>query len=228
MAKNIWKKQPIYVGVVSTKKGLSLIAAQQPAADLIELRFDTLYAANTDALDLALKVLPKRKNPVLLTLRTKSEGGSVSWKSTERLRLFEKLIPYVDAVDFELANLPLMKSALTLARQLDKKVILSAHSTTHKITYKSGLQWLDEFRHVRAEIYKISSLARTQSDLHILAKLLINHAKLRLAVMATGPMSVISRQALPLLGSRLVYGYLDVPSAKKQPSIQEIRNLMAQ
>jgi 3-dehydroquinate dehydratase type I len=214
----------LYVGCISTDKGLALLDKKQPDADLVEIRFDTLYANHVDALDQVLAVLPKRKNPVLLTLRTKNEGGSVAWKSTERIRLFEKLIPHVDAVDFELANLPLLKPSVQLARQHNKKIILSAHSINRKITYKHGLNWLDNFRKNRAEIYKIAALARTRQDLNVLVKLLVDHPELRIAIMGIGPMAAESRKILPLLGSKLVYGYLDIPSAKNQPSIKEIRN----
>jgi len=223
MALNIWKKPLIHVGCISTEKGLPLITKKQSDADLVELRFDTLYTAHPDALDRVLPFLQKRKNPMLLTLRTKNEGGSHAWKSTERIRLFEKLIPHVDAVDFELANLPLLKPSLALARRLDKKIILSAHAISRKITYKRGQQWLDRFRKHRAEIYKVAALARTQQDLNVLAKLLIDHPELRIGIMAIGPMAAQSRKVMPLLGSKLVYGYLDAPSAKNQPSLQEIR-----
>ena len=216
-----WKKPLLRVGCVSTEKGLSLITQKQAHADLIELRFDTLYAAGV-GIDLVISVLQKRKNPVLLTIRTKSEGGSKSWKSTERISLFKQLIPHVDAVDLEFANLPLLPEPLKLAREIDKKVILSAHSINRKITYQRGADWLRRMRRTRAAFYKIATLARSESDLGVLVKLQVNHPELRLAVMGIGPMAALSRKILPLLGSRLVYGYLDTPAAKDQPAIQEI------
>lgn len=212
----------IQVGTVSTREGLALITRKQPQVDLIELRFDALRANHADALGLARAALEKRQNLVLLTLRTQNEGGAHGWKSTERIRLFEKLLPYADAVDFELANLPLIKSALQLARRLGKKIVLSTHSTKRKITYKRGIEWLEHARHTRAEIYKIATLARTRKDLNVLVKLLVNHPELRLAIMATGPQAKTSRLVLPLLGSRLVYGYLDAPAAKGQPPLREV------
>jgi 3-dehydroquinate dehydratase-1 len=223
MSQTLWKKKLIHVGCISTDKGLPLITKKQPEADLIELRFDSLHASRIGALEQVLPVLQKRKNPVLLTLRTKNEGGSHCWKSTERSRLFEKLLPHVDAVDFELANLHLLRPSLTLARQLDKKIILSAHSINRKITYKRGQLWIGKFRKTRAETYKISTLCRTPQDLNVLVKLLVNHPELRLALMAIGPMAGKSRQVLPLLGSRFVYGYLDAPAAKGQPSLKDVR-----
>jgi 3-dehydroquinate dehydratase-1 len=223
MARTLWKKPLIYVGCVSTEQGLALITRKQSAADLIELRFDTLYAGNRDAVELAVGALQKRKNPVLLTIRTKEEGGAKGWKSTERVRLFRRLLPHVDAVDLEFANLRLIKEVLLLARGLDKKIILSAHSVTRKITYKRGAGWLDNMRRVHADIYKIATLTRSLQDLRVLVRLQIDHPELRLAIMGLGPMAGLSRRVLPLLGSRLVYGYLDVPAAKNQPALKELR-----
>jgi 3-dehydroquinate dehydratase-1 len=227
MSKTLWKKKLIHIGCISTDKGLPLITKKQSEADLIELRFDTLYANHIDALEQVLPVLQKRKNPVLLTLRTKNEGGSHGWKSTERIRLFEKLLPHVDAVDFELANLQLLKPPLALARRLKKKIIFSAHSINRKITYKHGQLWISKFRKTRAETYKIATLCRTSQDLNVLVKLLVDHPGLRLALMAIGPMAEKSRKVLPLLGSRFVYGYLDAPAAKGQPSLKDVRANLA-
>ncbi|MDR1146828.1 MAG: type I 3-dehydroquinate dehydratase [Verrucomicrobiales bacterium] len=224
MSSALWKKKLIHIGSVATSQGLSLITQKQSVADVVELRFDALYARHYDAVARVIAILKKRQTPVLLTLRTRNEGGARNWKSTERIRLFKQLLPYADAVDFELANLPLLKEPLRLARKLNKKVILSAHAVRRKITYKRGADWLSQFRQTRADFYKIATFCRTQRDLNVLVKLLINHPELRLAVMAVGPLAKKSRQVLPLLGSRLVYGYLDAPVAKGQPALTEIRS----
>ncbi len=216
-----WKKPVLAVGCISTPAGLSLILRPQPQTDLVELRYDTLHSNGADPEEI-IGYLRKRQNPILLTLRTRREGGSHSWKSTERILLFEKLIPHVEAVDLELQNLKLLQPVLKLARDRSKGVILSAHSVQRKLTYGKALRWLNAFRRHRVNAYKISALARTPQDLGVLVRLLLDFPKLRLGVMAMGPMAPLSRQVLPLLGSKLVYGYLDTPAAKNQPPLKDI------
>ena len=222
-----WKKPLLSVGCISTIPGLHLLAKLQPRADLVELRYDSLHAAGIKP-DEIIRHLRKRQNPVLLTLRTRREGGVYSWKSTERILLFEQLIQHVDAVDIELQNINLLRPVLKLARKHNKGIILSAHSITRKLTCGKALRWISLFRKYRVSAYKISALAKTRQDLAVPVRLLLDFPKLRLGVMAMGPMAALSRKILPLLGSKLVYGYLDVPAAKNQPSLRNIASHLAQ
>jgi len=216
-----WKKPLLKVGTISTAAGLNLLSRPQPSADLVEIRYDALHAAGVPV-DVVIRHLIRRKNPVLLTLRTKREGGLHSWKSTERQLLFEQLIPHVEAVDLELQNLHLLQPVIRLARKEKRGIILSAHSITQKLTLGKATRLIGEFRHYRVQAYKIAALARSRRDLGVLARLLIDFPKLRLGVMAIGPASHVSRKLMPLLGSRLVYGYLDAPAAKNQPALKQV------
>ena len=220
-----WRKACLRVATVTTLAGLKKISKPIPQADLVEIRYDALRIAGVDVDELRTH-LQKRKNPVLLTLRTTREGGNYPWKSRERVLIFESLLDDVDAIDLELQNIPLVRDILTAARKKKRGIVLSTHSLTRKLTYGKGVRWLELFRHHRANVYKLASLARNRKDLGVLVRLVLDHPQLRLGVMAVGPMSAISRQVLPTLGSRLVYGYLDEPAAKGQPSLAEVVALL--
>ncbi|NJK92654.1 MAG: type I 3-dehydroquinate dehydratase [Blastochloris sp.] len=216
-----WNKPCLFIGSIMTREGLALLKESQEHADLIEIRYDALYHAGVTPEEL-IGFLDQRKNRVLLTLRTTSEGGFHSWKSTERVNLFMQLINHVDVVDLEVKNLSLIGDVLAFARQEDKGIILSSHAVNRKLTYGKAVRILEELREYRVQAYKIASLARTKEDLGVLVRLLLDFPKLRLGVMAIGPKSEISRVVLPHMGSKLVYGYLDAPSAKGQPSFKEV------
>ncbi len=195
-------------------------------SDLVEVRVDSLRAAGMEVAEIKLK-LRKRKQPTLLTLRTMVEGGSYPWKSTERILVFEELIPFADAVDLEIKNMKYVKPLLQIARDTNKRVILSAHSLERKLTKGKAERLVENFRAYRVDVYKMASLARTREDLMVLVDVLMHYPQLRLGVMATGPMAQVSRVVLPALGSKLVYGYLDEPAAPGQPSIQDIKSALA-
>ena len=84
-----------------------------------------------------------------------------------------------------------------------------------------ALRWLENLREYRVQAYKTASLARTRDDLGVLVRLLLDHPKLRTGLMALGLQAEILCLVLPSLGSKMVYGYLDAPAAKAQPSVKE-------
>jgi len=216
-----WSKPCLLVGCVSTKAGLIHLGKTTSPADIVEVRLDIFKKAGVE-LEIIEKALETRKRPVLLTLRTTDEGGVYPWKSRERVVLFHQLIPKVDVIDLELANAHLIRPILKFARQAGCPIILSAHSLRRKLTLRKMDRLLREFRGYRAEVYKIVSMARTKKDLGLLALTLIDNPRTTLAIMGVGPMSAASRMVLPILGSKLVYGYLDTPIFKEQPSIEQV------
>lgn len=218
-----WRKPCIVVGCISTRNGLSYISRGSDDANIFEIRYDSLRKEGVDD-DKIIEFLKKRKKPVLLTCRTKDEGGNYSWRSSERILCFQRLLPYVDAIDLELKNLKFMEPVLKEARGMDRQVFLSCHSLKRKVTYGRLKRWIEEFRHYRVSIYKISSLCRSKADLSVLVRVLLDYPELRLGLMAVGPMAAASRVVLPTLGSRLVYGYLDEPAAPGQPSAKDVKN----
>ncbi|MEM9445272.1 MAG: type I 3-dehydroquinate dehydratase [Verrucomicrobiota bacterium] len=219
-----WKKPLLTVGTVSTWNGLSHLESSEPLVDLIEVRLDALFAKDRSPENI-IKILKKRKTNVILTLRTRDEGGLYSWKSTERVLIFEQLLPYVDVIDIELKNVHYHRDILRSARSKGKSIILSAHSLSRKLTPRKAARWMSEFKKHRANVYKIASLARNCQDLGLLTRLVLENRS-NMAVMATGKMSQVSRVVLSALGSKLVYGYLDEPMATGQPPVEEIRTML--
>ncbi|MEM6820944.1 MAG: type I 3-dehydroquinate dehydratase [Verrucomicrobiota bacterium] len=209
------------MGTISTRRGLRYLTQKDVPADLLEVRVDCLRKDGMPV-DEIESILDNRAHPTLLTLRTTVEGGSYSWKSTERILVFEQLLPKADAVDLEIRNMRFVKPILQMARDTNKAVILSAHSLERKLTYGKAERIIKSLRAYRVQAYKVAGLARTQDDLKVLVSLLMNYPQLRLALMATGPMAQISRTVLPALGSKMVYGYLDEPVAQDQPPIKEL------
>jgi 3-dehydroquinate dehydratase-1 len=216
-----WRKPCLRVGTISTKEGLALLRKNNPEADLIEVRIDSLYAKGLSSEDI-IPYLEKRVQPVLLTLRTTLEGGHYPWKSRERQVAYRALMPHAEAIDMELTNVPLLGNVLKEARAMNKSLIISSHSPTRKLTRRKLERLVNQFRKRRATVYKIAGLTRTPQDIAVLAEAMLKNPLLRFALMGIGPRAAVSRVVLPALGSKLAYGYLDVPAAKNQPSLTEV------
>ena len=211
-----WKQIPLVVGTLSTADGLKYLSNCPKGVDLVEVRLDTLLATRVSP-DLIQEAMADRTVPALLTLRTREEGGSFNWRSRQRVLFFLKFIPFADAVDLELINIPRLGRVLRTVRRLKRDLVISSHSLKRKLTPLRLRRLLQQFRKTRAHVYKIVGLARRRKDLHVLTEPLLNQSHMRLAVMASGPLSTASRISLPALGSRLLYVHLDVPAAPGQP-----------
>lgn len=213
------------MGTIITASGLSRLARTVGVADAAEVRVDGLLAAKVpmEKIEAALK---KRKLPALLTLRIPAEGGHRSWKVKERREIFLRLLPYVEAIDVELATARAMQPVIDAAGSAGKTIIFSAHAIKRPASVVHLGKWTGQFKPGPDCILKIAAQIKSWRDLQQLAGLLINHPEWSIAVMGLGPHAAQSRSVLTALGSCLVYGYLDQPAAPGQPSAAEVRRMV--
>ncbi len=218
-----WNRAPLFVGTVTTRRGLKLLTARIPEVDLIEVRLDALLAKGVD-LENILDSLRRRKNPVLLTLRLPEEGGLYPWAIGERSALFTALLPDVDSIDVELAAIQELAPILALAKRSKTPVVLSAHSIHLPVALVTLKKWTAALRRARPEVAKIAVHVGDRADLAALARILLQDGRQKWAVMGLGPQGTLSRVVLGALGSTFLYGYLDAPAAPGQPSVKKLRS----
>jgi 3-dehydroquinate dehydratase-1 len=211
-----WKTNPLTVGTISTEAGLAHLSSPPAGIDLAEVRLDLLLSKGVEP-EAILTAMAQKEIPVLLTLRTREEGGSFNWRSRQRVLFFLSFLPFADAVDLELNNLPRLGRVLRAIRRSKRDLVLSSHSLKRKLTPLRLKRLLTQFRKTRAAVYKIVGLARRPRDLRALADPLLTLPHMRLAILASGPLATASRLSLPALGSRLLYVHLDEPAAPGQP-----------
>jgi 3-dehydroquinate dehydratase I len=218
---------PVVLGTVTTRTGLRCLARKSLPADAVEVRADALLAAKVTVEEIETAVR-KKKHPVLLTLRIPPEGGQLAWKAKERISLFLRLLPHVEAIDVELAAAKDLHLVIDEARQTGRTIVFSAHAIKRPATPEQIARWSRQFeaRHEANKILKIAAQIKSWRDLQQLAALLVNHPEWPLAVMGLGPYAAQSRSVLTALGSRLVYGWLDEPAASGQPSAAEVRKMV--
>ncbi len=212
---------PLLIGCLKTEAGLDQLQAANVPADLIEVRVDELLQANVklSAIEQALR---KRRHPVLLTARAANEGGAYNWQKGERTKVLFQLMDHADALDLELEHLPQLKRVHEAAITEELSLILSVHSIQHPASNEQLRTWMHEFQQHEAFVYKIAMRLNQQSDLHQLVDALLRNPHRRWALMGLGPDAPKSRLVLTGLGSVLVYGYLDKPTAPGQPSTRQL------
>jgi len=136
--------------------------------DILEIRvdqfekIDPLYVRN---------VVASRKKigvPLILTVRSKEEGGQRGIADKVKLDIFKENISSVDAVDIEL-NSPLLADIVKLAKKNKKVIIVSWHNfkSTPGGEFLKGL--LAKAKKSGAHIVKIAAKANTIDDVINLA-----------------------------------------------------------
>jgi len=194
-------------------------------ADLLEIRVDTFLRRNPEDVARAvrsLKALKGAGRPLILTVRSKKEGGRFHIPDDKRLELFNELAPFAKYVDIELSSSAILKSVIDSCRRLGKKIIISYHNFKETPGSKELAGIVKKGGSLRADIVKISCAAKNSGDLRRLASLLIAYD--RLSVIGMGKCGKASRVFFPALGSRIAYGSITRSAAPGQMSVAEIKS----
>jgi len=215
-----WGNRWLRVGVVSTPAGLGLLATNPAGCDLVELRIDMLISCGATAGDLETTVrgaIP----PLLLTFRAPSEGGAIPADDRLRLRVLAHLCRAGTAIDFEYALLPQIQNQAPEPIARGAVLILSAHCFDQELSAEELEERIAAMHRIPAKIYKFASLCNTPAALDALETVQRQHPH-DTTFMGMGDLAAESRKRLPPAGARLLYGFLDQPTAPGQPPVAEL------
>jgi 3-dehydroquinate dehydratase I len=196
--------------IVGTLSSFVIPQTAHAICDLIELRLD-LIGENFSKIETAL--------PLLLTIRSKTEGGHWSGSDAQRLTMYREFMPHVAAIDIEL-NSPIAAEVCEIARHAGKASIVSFHDFNATPDLDVLLDIVQDAQQV-GSIVKIVTLANEESDVDTL-RALLGKRRAPICVMGMGEHAAKTRVEFPKLGSCLTYGYLDKPLAPGQTSAAEL------
>jgi 3-dehydroquinate dehydratase-1 len=198
--------------------------ARAAGVDLAELRIDWHRSAEPADVLAAIAPFGAAGLPTLATIRSRAEGGHWAGDDAARLRLFEAVLPVVDAVDVELSSTAIRPGVVAAARAADRPVIMSYHDF-EKTPDGSFLEaTVEAALGAGADVVKISTMAHGAGDLRVLAALLLRYP--RMIVIGMGAEGAGSRVFFPLLGSRVTYSAMGGRPAPGQLPFEETRRLL--
>lgn len=214
--------------LTSTKE----IAAVKP--DLMEWRID-YYAAGIE--DTAQLIDTGRKIreligelPLLVTFRTKSEGGVCQLEENRYLDLVDQIIVnrLGDAVDIELFHEEKrIESLVSEAKNYNVVVIMSNHDF-EKVPAKDVIEFrLKKMANLGADVPKLACMPHNVEDVLTLLEAtnaVHNEIENPIITMAMGDIGKVTRIAGQVFGSSLSFGAVGKSSAPGQLSIEELRN----
>ncbi len=218
--------RPRIVGVITGCVSAPLLRkAKRDGADLLELRVDTFRRLDVEGLKEDVACARSTGLPLLLTVRSASEGGRTRMDDTQRLSLYRELIPLVDGVDVELSATSIVKDVVRLARDRKKRVILSYHNFSATPPEGRLRALVRCGRRLGADAVKIATTVKNTEDLKRLTALLLREEGL--IVIGMGRRGLVSRVLFPYLGSLLTYAGVSGRTAPGQPAVKELKRFFS-
>ncbi len=195
--------------------------------DAIEARIDLFRDRSPRHVEAVLRELRRARVTLIATIRTAREGGRWTEKERERERLFDLVLPLVDAVDLELSARGLTRRIGRRAHDLGQTVIVSFHDFRRTPPLAMLARRIRSARSLGADIVKLASAARVPADVARLLRILVSHPRVPLVAIAMGRLGTLSRVFFPAAGSLLTYAF-DESDAATAPGQLTLRTLQAE
>ncbi|WP_147198302.1 type I 3-dehydroquinate dehydratase [Pantoea sp. CCBC3-3-1] len=203
---------------------------------MLELRLDSLENGTDGQAMAALSHKIAKRLPgklLLLTFRTKAEGGKKAVSDRQYAQLYQVLLQQgeFDLLDIEMYRDRLLTEPLIdLVHQRGRHVILSSHELHATPSAEEIVSRLREQQMRGADILKLAAMPADASDvLRLLSATLEMHqrfAQRPLLTMAMGDTGVLTRMSGELSGSALTFASLGDASASGQVALDDLSKVL--
>jgi 3-dehydroquinate dehydratase-1 len=207
-----------------------------PDVDVIELRIDYLDFATDSAKVAALgKQVAQAVHgkPLILTFRTKAEGGVKAIADADYGTLYTALIKerFIDLLDVEMFRDPqVVQQVVAEAHNAGIKVVMSSHDFKGTPSTEEIVARLRKQDSMGADVLKIAVMPRNPADviklLDATAQVRANYSLKPQLNMSMGGLGAISRLGGEVFGSDLTFGMIGEPSAPGQVEVNELRQVL--
>ena len=191
--------------------------------DYIELRLDLIENINTS---LAKKIIGQIRHltdkKIILTNRTKLEGGFFDGSEEERIDILADNAGLVDIVDVELFT---EKSLIKKVVDASAKTIISYHNFSQTPDANSLQKIIDEAFKL-GDIAKVAVKPNSMEDTYVILKLLLENDDL--VAISMDKMGTYTRIMAPIMGSPITYASVETSSAPGQLDINTTIKMIKQ
>lgn len=228
------KKAAIVAVILERPLEISKKAAEK-GADVLEIRLDLLGIRDLEqAAEIIRGIKSETGLPVLVTNRSREEGGKWEGEEKDRTGLLTDLLSFKDgpdAVDIELsADREERDKVIKAARENGKAVIVSSHDFSKTPSPEEMKTILEEMFLAGADIAKLAVMPQSMEDVLNLLRVTLDFKGARKSVctIAMGELGKHTRVVAPLYGSVLTYASVesDVAAAPGQLPTDEVKKIM--
>ncbi len=212
------------------------IIGANPNADLIEFRIDYLDFATDPARIAALgKQVATAANgkPMIVTFRTKAEGGSKAISDADYGKLYAALIPagFIDLLDLEMfRSADVVNALVAQAHAKGVKVVMSSHDFQATPATAEIVARLRRQDTLGADILKIAVMPKNPADVLRLmdatAQMRASYSDKPQLTMSMGGLGAVTRLSGEAFGSDLTFGMIGAPSAPGQVDVAQLRQVL--
>lgn len=209
--------------------------AAEKGADILEIRLDLLGVRDLKrAIEIIREIKSETGIPLLVTNRSRTEGGKWEGKEEDRIGLLMNLLSFKDgpdAIDIELsAGRNDRDKVIKAAKDHGKTVIISSHNFLKTPSLQDMKAILEEMFHAGADIAKLAVMPRSMEDTLNLLRVTLDFKDTGKSVctIAMGRQGKHTRVVAPLYGSVLTYASIesDAAAAPGQLPVDEVKKIM--
>ena len=179
--------------------------------DIVEIRLDQFDRLDTNYIRGNIITRKELNLPLILTIRSRKEGGKKNISDRRKSKLFEDIISLVDAVDIELRS-PIVSKVIDIAKRNKKIIIISWHDFKSTPDNRTLTDILNKAKEKGAHIVKIAANANKAEDVIRLMEFTQKNKSKNIITIALGSIGAISRLSFPMAGSLVTYSYINKPS----------------
>ncbi|MCC4770534.1 type I 3-dehydroquinate dehydratase [Methanosarcina sp. DH2] len=228
------------VAVILEKPIDSSKKAAEKGTDILEVRLDLLGVKDLErAAETVREIKSETGLPVIVTNRSRKEGGKWEGKERERTGLLTGLLSFKDgpdkngpdAVDIELfADREERDKVIKVAKEYGKTVIVSSHDFLKTPSLQEMKAILEEMFLSGADIAKLAVMPQSMEDVLNLLRVTLDFrgAGKSVCTIAMGEQGKHTRVIAPLYGSVLTYASMEKDSAAApgQLPVDEVKKIM--
>ena len=204
--------------------------------DLVEWRID--FYKNIDDINSIKEVLNELRiilgeTPILVTFRSKKEGGELEISNEEYVRLYKEIIltTNADLIDIELfIGDEIVKDLIEFSHKNNVKVIMSNHDFNKTPSKDEIINRLCKMQKLNADIPKIAVMPRNTSDVLTLLtatdEMVTKYADRPIITMSMAGKGLISRISGEIFGSSVTFGSVKKASAPGQIPVSDLSDIL--
>lgn len=228
------KKAAIVVVILEKPLETSKKAAEK-GADILEIRLDLLGIRGLEkAAEIIREIKSEAGLPVIVTNRSRAEGGKWEGKEEDRTGLLTDLFSFKDgpdAVDIEFsASMEGRSKVIKAAQDKGKTIIVSSHDFSKTPSPQEMKAILAEMFLAGADIAKLAVMPQSMEDVLNLLRVTLDFKNKGKSVctIAMGKQGKHTRVVAPLYGSVLTYASIegDSVAAPGQLPADEVKKIM--